>query len=98
MSFQYHPEAMFNTGVSKLFCKGPNSKHFRMCGPVISVANTRLCHDGAQGATVSEWGNATVFQYQLYENKHQTRFDPQPVVCQLCPNMFTRGLFDFLDE
>lgn len=56
-SFQYHPEAMFNAGSVQLFCKGPNSQYFRLCGPVISATSTQLCNHGAKAAPGSDYGS-----------------------------------------
>lgn len=29
--------------VSKLFCKKPNSNHFRLCRHIVSVVSTKIC-------------------------------------------------------
>lgn len=54
MLFQYHPEALFNTEVGKLFYTGPNSKHFRLYESVVSTATTQLRHYSGKAATDSK--------------------------------------------
>lgn len=38
-------------GLAKLFCKRPDSGHFRLCGQRISIATAHLYHYNTEAAT-----------------------------------------------
>lgn len=97
MSFQYHPEGRFSTGVGKLFCKGPNSTCLRLRGPVISVTTTQLYRDGTWAAIGREWVSVAVLQKDTMKTSTEPDLTHR-LVCRLCFHMFTQGLLNFLDE